>query len=623
MALNNKIRVTNFAAVNSTNFPTRSSVTNPSDWSTAKGPQGVTGSATGTFIATGYKSTDVGITKILRTTDFVTWSEITTPAVKYGSNNGEYTRQIATNQSGTWIIVSGSVGSGFTDNKSIVSTDDGATWSSGGNLPSTSVWTSVTFGIGSTYMAFRSTNAAITTNNGTSWAAVTSHSMGFPHCVYGNGRWLLLDNNSGTSVQHSDNNGTSWSVTRSCPQFSKILYLNGKFIGLGVPSASVPGSLYVSSDAGLTWSAVATFNTGGNIEGVLLSNGRYYLLHTTTIYSSTDLIKWNKVTELTGDSNVVNTSQDVLNSYYMPYRPQESTLLDYIPVYVSNGSTGIYYSKGTPTINNGNSSYIDVTTSKGSLSKVIRVPVVKNSVPTQFNSMSVYPSSYTLASTVDGVVAADAFTNANITVTCYTDGIDTTASWTLSKSDSTGLSTTLTGSNIKINSLATANDTATCTVTASNTTTGKALSNIITITKNKNSNYSGINRGASFSAYSTTQTAVYLKFLTTGYFQIKYGAAGVYANAGQWYTPVNVASPAGGSYYMIMEYTSFTGDTLTGGTNGVVGGSTWNQMNVDREYYLSNAASGRHVIIVNPRLATSNTGANANVGNGTLELNVP
>lgn len=624
MTINNKIRVTNFASVNSINFSTRASTTNPTGWSTFKTNEAILGSATGTFIATGLQSSSTALTKLLRSTDFVTWSEITIPATIFPTLNGEYTRTVCTNNTGTWIGISGDPGNFVSDNKTIKSTDDGATWSAGGNLPSSTRWGAVESNGSGTFMTVAENGSvAITTNSGTTWSAATTNSVGRGLLKYGGGRWLTIASSSGTTIQHSDNNGTTWSATRTCPQMNQIHYIGGKFIGFGVPTASVPGIIYMSSDLGVTWSAVASTTTGGSISNILIANSRYYINHSNKLYSSTDLVNWVAVNELTGDTNIVNTASDVLTGYTLPLRSVESTILTYIPVITNNSTTGIYYSKGTPTINNGNSSYIDVTASKGSMSRVIRVPVVKDTFSAAISSMSVYPSSYGLAATVDGVVAADAYTNANITVTVYTNGIDTTSQWVLNKSDSSGLSTTLTGSNIKVNSLATANDTGTCDVTATNATTSKALTTRITITKNKDSSISGINRGASFSAYSTTQTAVYLKFLTTGYFQIKYGSGGTYANAGQWYTPVNVASPQGGNYYMIMEYTSFTGETLNAGTNGVVGGSTWNQMNVDREYHLTNAVSGRHVIDVNPRFATSNTGANANVGSGRLELNVP
>jgi hypothetical protein len=618
VTINNKIRVTNFAGVNNINFPTRYSHTLPTDW-TSGGTYYTNYLAynNGVYIGVGYRNTGA-LSKIIKSTDLQTFTEVTTSNTLSANNDSSLFMQNIGFSNNTWLILSQST------NKVIKSVDNGDSWTTVTNLPSTAAGN--LSGIGGTSNTFMLRNNSggvatyLTTNAGTSWSTVTDSGLTGPaELIYCEDRWVAL-NTSGQS-KYSVNNGTSWSTLNSSEYTLRNYYYLNRIL-LSVGSANGNNYIFISRDKGITFTPVK--NTSSMSSGWFFKVGdRYYCTNGTNIYSSTDLLSWYLVNGITGDSNVVS-STTALTTYTVPLTSgSDFSQLSYIPIFRSTASSSTVYSaKGTPTINNGDSSYIDVTASKGSVSQTIRVPVIKNSVPTQFNSMSVYPSSYTLASTVDGVVAADAFTNANITVTCYTDGIDTTASWTLSKSDSTGLSTTLTGSNIKINSLATANDTATCTVVAFNNTTGKVLRNTINISKNKDDNYSGINRGASFTAYSTTQTAVYLKFLTTGYFQIKYGA-GAYANAGQWYTPINVASPAGGSYYMIMEYTSFTGDTLNAGTGGVVGGTTWNQMNIDREYHLTNAVSGRHVIDLNPRFATSNTGANANVGVGRLELNVP
>jgi hypothetical protein len=624
VTLNNKIRVTNFAAVNSANFPARYSTTLPTIWTT-NGSYSLRYLAynEGVFIGTGYSSPG-SLNKIIRSTDFQTFTEITVPTNINNNNNANLYFQSIAYSNGTWLIL-GQLGGASTT--VIKSTDAGLTWSIAGAITAGTI--GCIAGLGGTSNTFMvhnnsgSTSCYLTTNAGTSWSTVTNDSLGFAQFLYCDDRWVSIDI-SGNS-KYSTNNGSTWSsqFNSRLPTGSGIssyYYIDGIILAIG----NIPGGSYIciSVDKGQIFTPIKKVLGG---SGYFIKIGeKYYCNAGSYLYSSSDMRSWELINDLTGDSNVVNSSTDSFVSYYALFTASSNfSGLTYIPLvqHIPNQPT-MYTSKGTTTINNSNSSYIDVTASKGSLSKTIRVPVVKSAYSAEINSMSVYPSSYTLASTVDGVVAADAFTNANITVTCYTNGIDTTSSWTISKVDSTGLSTTLTGSNIKINSLATATEAATCTITAANNTTGKVLTNTITVTKNKDDTYSGINRGASFTAYSTTQTAVYLKFLTTGYFQIKYGA-GAYANAGQWYTPINVASPAGGSYYMIMEYTSFTGDTLNAGTGGVVGGTTWNQMNIDREYHLTSAVSGRHVIELNPRFATSNTGANANVGNGTLELNVP
>ena len=104
-----------------------------------------------------------------------------------------------------------------------------------------------------------------------------------------------------------------------------------------------------------------------------------------------------------------------------------------------------------------------------------------------------------------------------------------------------------------------------------------------------------------------------LKFVGDGRFQIKVGSGGSYVDAGQWAGAIQSSNAS--TYWLRVES---TGHALNSGTTG-----SWLAMTSDREYTLSDAASGIHRTDLQVFIGTNSSGANAVLASGALQLVVP
>jgi hypothetical protein len=144
-------------------------------------------------------------------------------------------------------------GSGIDD--TAFSEDGGATWTAGGNLPSTGSWSDVGYGAGK-WMAVRSGSnaAAITSDGGVTWTATVSNlpsSTTWTSVAYGGGYWVAIAS-GGSAVAYSDDDGTTWSsgTGLSSSDWTSITYGNNRFVAV---SNTTGTKAAISIDGGATW----------------------------------------------------------------------------------------------------------------------------------------------------------------------------------------------------------------------------------------------------------------------------------------------------------------------------------------------------------------------------------
>lgn len=621
----NKINVTDLTTVkDSCDISTHNSISAPADWNVS-GRYAINTAVYGNgkilFFATSNTFPYDQVVSVVYTSDMVTFG---TSTLATEANSG----QTAANNTciyamGYFIHRHGNYAYG-TSNKISYSTD-GTSWSTA-TLPSTSSWNALASD-GSKAVVIDSFGAhlAYSSTISGSWSSGTGPSLGgTAMLVYGNGVWLCAG--YGTSTIYSSSSGIgSWtSNTVPVTISSSIFFINGRFV------FSNSSSLYYSTN-GTVWTRIPlSFSVSG--MRMFSFNGAMYMVTSPSpgfLYSSTDFINWNRV-QLSGDSAMWDNAggSDPLGEFSSCQLGNESTVdyspLGFIPVWRQPSLATLDFSKGTITAGNsdGNLFYIDVTATKGSVtSGPKRLYIRKTQVASPVYGISAYPGSVSLLSTADGIVF-DSEYPATVDLVVYKNGIPQTG-WTLTTTNTSGLTATISGSTLSITDLSASSGVATVNAIKVGEPTQTTL---VSVKKNLGGGLGGIVVGSSYSAFSTSQTRVYLKFLATGYFQVKYGSGGSYANAGLWYNPPNATAPQGGNYYMMIQYTTSTGDTLTAGTNGVISTSTGNsgsQMNVDREYYLDNTVTGTHIVDLVVTIGTTSGLANAVVGTGTLRLQVP
>ena len=147
-------------------------------------------------------------------------------------------------------------------NATAVTTNGGATWTAGGNLPASTTWESVAYG-GGYWVAIASggSNVAYSLDNGTTWSAGTGlSSSNWKSVTYGNNRFVAVSNTSGTKAAISLDKGVNWTETTlpATKTWSHVEYGQGVF--LAVNDTDNTGA---TSPDGLTWTS-RTLSTSAN-----------------------------------------------------------------------------------------------------------------------------------------------------------------------------------------------------------------------------------------------------------------------------------------------------------------------------------------------------------------------
>lgn len=181
------------------------------------------------------------------------------------------------------------------DNNSMVSTDNGKTWSSytltGSSLGA--VW-AITYGNGKFVAATGGGYRIYSSTDGITWTPSNTGSPltgAYRNVAYGGGKFVAITD---TSVYAYSTDGVNWTVgtfPSASTYNSKLVYLDGQFMVFD------SANLYMSAD-GVTWTTTAVPSTSGGGVWVSLSktNGVYTTLIASGSYilTSTDRVTWTR-----------------------------------------------------------------------------------------------------------------------------------------------------------------------------------------------------------------------------------------------------------------------------------------------------------------------------------------
>jgi hypothetical protein len=166
---------------------------------------------------------------------------------------------------GTWVAVA----SGGTANA--YSTDGGQTWTAGAVLPASATWTSVAYGAGKfVAVASGGTQAAYSTDSGATWTAATlPTSTGWASVAFGNNRFVTVSSNATTAAYSL--NGIDWATSPTSGGFTAITYGQGTFLAVGSTTTAA------SSPDGIVWTSrtISTSNSASVAFGNVNSTGRF------------------------------------------------------------------------------------------------------------------------------------------------------------------------------------------------------------------------------------------------------------------------------------------------------------------------------------------------------------
>jgi len=140
-------------------------------------------------------------------------------------------------------------------NEAAISQDGGLTWgATGSNLPSSDTWDAIAYGAGSWVVTASGTNkVAYSTDNGASWLATTlPSSSNWSSVVHGSNRFVAVSSTSGTTAAFSIDGGATWTASTlpATAQWSHIEYGQGTFLAV-----SSNGANYATSTDGIVWTA--------------------------------------------------------------------------------------------------------------------------------------------------------------------------------------------------------------------------------------------------------------------------------------------------------------------------------------------------------------------------------
>lgn len=581
---------------------------------------------TGTcYLLLGY-SGSASYTTIYRCTDllnFATWTPITVPS-------GSWSQGAVSSSTGT-IVLAGTVVPG-PNTTTCYSTDDGLTWNTGSTFTSSQVY-SMSYG-NKFIIGFSSLSTGKQSTDGITWSNIsllTFFTAARPIYSPTMDLWFTRDP-SGNFWRSTDGTGTSWTDISTIAKTGLYGYIDGALINeaghliyqLRMGVSPYLFKTFISSDGynfNLIYTSISSSNylwfphsTYANVAGnnTLFNSSdasRYFFIRNDTLYR-------DSTSNGTGNASIRLPE----NFGTSPHPIAHTTVL---PMIDTVGST-VY--KLSFNLENAQSSskYVDVTATKDSMTFTKRLPISLINSDSSIYALQVNPKELFLSGSLNGIVDPSSYTNAKSELTVLKNGIPQTG-WTVTASDASGATAnTVTGNIIQITAMSQGSSKSSVDIVVTHPTQLDAPTLLSTLIVNKGISGEWAGLASSFTKFSTnTNTYIAIKFLSTGYFQIKYGSGGSYTNAGMWYTPIDPTGAKGASYYMIVNY---TGATVTTGSGGVLGGgswTTWNRMNTSREYILSDATTGTHTANLEVALATSNTGANAIIGTGGLELIVP
>ena len=514
---------------------------------------------------------------VIRSTDYAAW-ELVDVGLAGKWSAGAF-------DAGAWVLVELSVGS---TNKTRRSTDGGQTWSGAVTLPSSSQWYDMAAGNGKMLVTSHvSTTGCESTDGGATWS-----SRSFP--VKSLFLWpgpanLWLSRDASDVVRLSLDNAVTWATVSALPG---VAWMGKSFAGRLVVTLRATTNKAAYYETGVGWVVVTLPQTIQNGELVHIGTVLYMVGSGKLLYT-TDGRTW----QYAGASTMPSGG---------PITRQFGSLpIDFVPM--ADGITGEYRTVKLLATSANEGAVRMSLTKPGELALESVLPVLKGTAASDVYTFQANPGFLLLPATSDGVVTD--WSSASITARANKNGTDDTANWAwtwtatnMTPSSGTGATATFTAMSADTGQ-----------VTFRCAKAGQAdITGTLNIAKAKGGIPAGPIVGGAFHVISATTTWIGLKFLGDGRFQVKRGSGGSYQDAGRW---AGAVQSSNSSYWLRV---SATGHSLDSGTT-----DTWLAMTTDREYVLSDATSGTHLTSLTVLFATDNTGANAVIGFGSLQLIVP
>jgi len=214
------------------------------------------------FIATGVGFGDATVTPLItRTVAIVTGGQ----ATSYSDDGGAtWTTGGNLPSSGTWNALAYGGGRWIaikTGSQDTAYSDDGINWTAGGALPTPTTWTSITFAANKwVAIASGGTVAASSVNNGGTWLSrILPSSSNWSSVTFGNNRFVAVSSTSGTAAAYSLDGFTWTASTIVSAAYNSVTYGQGVFLAVGNTTTAA------SSEDGILWTS-RTISTSNNIS---------------------------------------------------------------------------------------------------------------------------------------------------------------------------------------------------------------------------------------------------------------------------------------------------------------------------------------------------------------------
>lgn len=471
-------------------------------------------------------------------------------------------------------------------NRTLRSTNRGVSWSVV-TLPASSQWYDIR-AQGSTVLitSQTSTTACRSTDGGATYGTVTMPATSCYVYPGGGSRWFARSSAANSYV--SNDNGSTWTnITSSLPDqlFGAIGYKGRSVVVLWDSGFSKA----VYTEDGANFLTVTTPARANRAQMGIVSDVLYMIGDTGVLQYTVDGVRWQTASA----SPPAGTFPMVDGSLPLSYLPLlDASATRQVPLLSTSADTG----------------FVTITATKaGQLPMTATLPVRKGLPAQDVYTFQANPGYLLLPATSDGVVTD--WSGASITARANKNGADDSANWTWAWTATNMTPASGTGSTATFTAMSADSGQ----VTFRGSKAGQPeIVGTLNIAKAKGGIPSGPVVGGAFHVISATTTWVGLKFLGDGRFQVKRGSGGSYADAGQWAGAVLASNT---SYWIRV---SATGHSLDSGTV-----DTWLAMTSDREYVLSDVSSGTHTTNLTVLFATDNTGSNAVIGFGSMQLIVP
>jgi hypothetical protein len=550
--------------------------------------------ANGVWIACQTAFTGGTWTGIMRSTDFENWSVINVGAA------GMWQMAVYDDATDAWVIA-------YRYASTVIrrSTDGGLTWSQV-TLPASAFGNAMDVGGGKIILACLTTSYQ-STDGGASWSTITMPDAQPNELWYAGGVWYVYGNVT-AKLYRSTNGGSSWTDESSqwavggiSARPANIIAYKGRLVATFLATSALTTARYRDLDSS-QWVTVTLPLTLSNTVSarLLIVDGVLWMVWTgqQSLYT-TDGKTWH-ASENVGPSLGYETlirSQEDLPLAYLPTFNYQSTNLSVKWPLESNSAT--------------EGAVVVTATKPGALDIEASLPVRKGTASRNNYAFSARPASISLPATADGVVTD--FSNASFQFYAQKDGVDDTANWTWTWTATNLTPSSGSGSTATFTAMSSSQDQGLVTITF--TKPGEVQhQETLVVSKVKGSDRSGPVPDVVFRAVSETTTYVAMRFATNGKVQIKRASGDPWSDYTNWSGFIGT-QPI--TYYLkLIPDAAY--HALTSGPSG-----SYVALTSDRDFVLSDAASGTHRVPFDVFIATDASGTGAVWGQGELRLVVP